>query len=947
MKSKFFTLLTLLLCLCSSGAWADDLTVTFAYDNINATGTATASVDEVIGASSVAIVGSYQSFNGTNNGGTYNDVAVPKYARISVSNDGTTSTSDYVRFTITPEPGVTFTPTSVSLGAIREGTDGGTMYVYANRTQLTETTLEKNTVVPGRNQTGKDKNEVSYLRDGYTFSYGITSTTATAASPLYIDVCMSGLKNKSWGMWNVVISGTYTKVDITTYTLTTTADPVAGGTISRSPNVAKFEAGTAVTLTATPNYGYEFVNWTKGEDVVSTNAEYAITTAAADETYVAHFNALTTYDVTASASPDEGGTIVKSPNHDSYVAGDDFTVTATPNTGYKFVNWTVNGVDAGTTNPLAINDIDAAKTIVANFEQLKSITFNKGTAEGTAPATEYVDVDTEYTLPVAFYMYKTGYTLTAWNDGENDHAVGSKMTITEDVTLTPIYTENTVELGDAAATVNWTFARNAGAPTLNCEGAEMDYVQRTTINETPIDAVMHIDTRSGKVISGYNSNGKLNNTNNAGYAQVNKGTKFSIPVFEGATITYTTTNGTPTVSDVTFGGETGTLSTKVFTYVYHGAKGTLDIIEQTGNFYPSGISVSYPKYIPGPADPVAVGGDAITWDFSSTDAQAAAGTVTADSRNTLTATDGSSTIIYVAGSSDSYDPNGYLKPNGKTSNGNKRYFILHISSNGKLALTTKSNNGKFDLKKSANDTNDWDGTTDLTTITTVSDGVAVESSITYDADKPYIYIGFTENKRYIQKITWTPISDEITLTIDPDMDGWRTFYDGTKDYQVDEDTKIYVVKEKNGTPGVVTLSEIEGKKVKATIPVILKNTSNTITLTETTDAEAPATNLLAVTDGGAANGYRLGYGGDGVCFYRYNVASTAAGIVYIPLAHVTTGDASRPLTFVFDDDELTGIKNVESVKLSAEGEYFDLSGRRVVQPTKGLYIVNGKKVIIK
>ena len=130
MKSKFFTLLTLLLCLCSSGAWADDLTVTFASDKINATGTATASVDEVIGASSVAIVGSYQSFNGTSNGGTYNDVAVPKYAKISVSDAGTTSTSDYVRFTITPEPGVTFTPTSVSLGAIREGTDGGTMYQF-------------------------------------------------------------------------------------------------------------------------------------------------------------------------------------------------------------------------------------------------------------------------------------------------------------------------------------------------------------------------------------------------------------------------------------------------------------------------------------------------------------------------------------------------------------------------------------------------------------------------------------------------------------------------------------------------------------------------------------------------------------------------------------------------------------------------------------------------
>lgn len=44
----------------------------------------------------------------------------------------------------------------------------------------------------------------------------------------------------------------------------------------------------------------------------------------------------------------------------------------------------------------------------------------------------------------------------------------------------------------------------------------------------------------------------------------------------------------------------------------------------------------------------------------------------------------------------------------------------------------------------------------------------------------------------------------------------------------------------------------------------------------------------------------------------------------------------------------TGINNVtNSQRPTANGQYFDLSGRRVAQPAKGLYIVNGQKVIIK
>ena len=50
---------------------------------------------------------------------------------------------------------------------------------------------------------------------------------------------------------------------------------------------------------------------------------------------------------------------------------------------------------------------------------------------------------------------------------------------------------------------------------------------------------------------------------------------------------------------------------------------------------------------------------------------------------------------------------------------------------------------------------------------------------------------------------------------------------------------------------------------------------------------------------------------------------------------------------MFCDDETTGVNEVRGKMDEVRGDYFDLQGRKVAQPTKGLYIVNGKKVIIK
>jgi hypothetical protein len=185
----------------------------------------------------------------------------------------------------------------------------------------------------------------------------------------------------------------------------------------------------------------------------------------------------------------------------------------------------------------------------------------------------------------------------------------------------------------------------------------------------------------------------------------------------------------------------------------------------------------------------------------------------------------------------------------------------------------------------------------------------------------------------------------VTLTTTANMAGWRTFapIKANQNYTVDGTTKVYYASATAG--GKVTLAEI-AEGVPANTPVILHQTSGTtITLTETaTSITAPGSNLLQVSTAGQNLGtvYRLGFKSThGIGFYTYTTNSAPAGIIYLSSINA----AREFLDFDFDDNETTGVNEVKSPNVA--GEFFDLSGRKVVQPTKGLYIVNGKKVVIK
>ncbi len=148
----------------------------------------------------------------------------------------------------------------------------------------------------------------------------------------------------------------------TNYTITLSANPSNGGTVSGG---GTFSSGSSVTVQASPSSGYSFVNWTEGGTSVSTSASYTFT-ASANRSLVANFSQnAQSYSVTVKASPKNDGTVS---GGGTFASGSSVTVTASPAAGYSFVNWTQSGVAVSTSASYTFT-ITASRTLVANFAQ--------------------------------------------------------------------------------------------------------------------------------------------------------------------------------------------------------------------------------------------------------------------------------------------------------------------------------------------------------------------------------------------------------------------------------------------------------------------------------------------------------------------------------------------------------------------------------------------------
>lgn len=152
---------------------------------------------------------------------------------------------------------------------------------------------------------------------------------------------------------------------------------------------------------------------------------------------------------------------------------------------------------------------------------------------------------------------------------------------------------------------------------------------------------------------------------------------------------------------------------------------------------------------------------------------------------------------------------------------------------------------------------------------------------------------------------------------------------------------------------VLNLTEITGI-IPANEGVILQNTGDaetTINLTITTDGATTlnGNKLKGVTakrEGYTKlNNYVLAAKNGATGFYKANFTAVTANKAYLPVANVQ-GVQGVMMAFSFGD-EVTGIDNVNAATPAAK-KYYDLQGRRVLYPAKGIFVTeDGQKVLFK
>ncbi len=301
---------------------------------------------------------------------------------------GPVGTTKAVEWTVKPSKGLTFTPTSISTYVNRFGTDSengvtvtaklsdGTSVDLGNFTALRDNkTTETDKFSKNENLTNHiviqltaDQQAKLTSAEGFTLSctVGVGSTKQQG----FADVHINGLLN-----------GTIEKV--AQYTLSAVVSNAGAGTIKVSPSGTVFDAETQITVTATKNFGYKFVNWTDANNkVVSTDEEYTFSISA-NTALKANFEKINTYaldykveggakDYMVSATP--APTIVNGKN--MYEEGTEVTLTASSNDILTFTNW--NDGETGAERKIKMN-VDqsytaaySAKDFIAGWDFYKS-----------------------------------------------------------------------------------------------------------------------------------------------------------------------------------------------------------------------------------------------------------------------------------------------------------------------------------------------------------------------------------------------------------------------------------------------------------------------------------------------------------------------------------------------------------------------------------------------
>jgi hypothetical protein len=281
-----------------------------------------------------------------------------------------------VEWVVKPAKGLTFTPTKVSMWIQRFGTDAENGVTISAKVGESEAVTLGNFTAPRANKTqaddkfGSSSNWTNHVEIELTAEQ---QAALASGDELTLSATVGVGAAKEGGFSDVVIEGLVngTKAAVDMYTLAVAANPAEGGTVSKYPNADEYENNTEVTLTATENFGYDFVNWTNATGTeISTEAKFKYTVMS-NETLTANFKKVDTYELklTVDGTNDYMVKVSPAPTEVNgkwmYEAGATVALTASQYEGLvTFTNWS-----DGTTNSDLTVAMDADKEIVASYSE--------------------------------------------------------------------------------------------------------------------------------------------------------------------------------------------------------------------------------------------------------------------------------------------------------------------------------------------------------------------------------------------------------------------------------------------------------------------------------------------------------------------------------------------------------------------------------------------------
>lgn len=711
------------------------------------------------------------------------------------------------------------------------------------------------------------------------------------------------------------------------------------------------------------------------------------------------------YTVTAASNNTDYGTA--SAGATSLDANETTTITAYPKTGYEFTSWSVEGtgsiLSSTTTNPTTLTMGTANTTVTATFTAINyAITHGDatgGTYTISVAGGEAVSTSTTATIGQTITLAGTptdpAHTTIAWNvkDASNNDVVVTNDQFTmpaSAVTISPVFSEprvlNTLfsmtsitgitkDTGASAyGTVNATFSEGASADVFNNKGdADVLFYNNSVINlnssgSSYIHIVLPTKLVAGDVISAEGSDGK----NPAGAISWKLGKTTSTSAKDcpytltendnliGATELYITKNNGAHISAITISGE-GQLSDLTIT---SSATPTV-AIGATSNIEYTSSSEGAITYTSSDTDVATVsstgvitgvdGGVATITIEQAADATYRAGvktiTVTVPAVALLKIkTLGSSNVKTSGTASFTADVN--LSSNKKMDKG--KYFGFSFTGDDafqtgdvvEINITAAGQGGTFKF---------YDSTGDNPTLLYDSE-VAPDEAKTYKFVMPAsmngvktVYLRRGGDNSGINE-GFNPVFDYVAVyrpdaILTLNSSGFATYSAATDFTAVGATAYKMALDIEAGT-----LAGTEVDKVPAGEGVLLKGEAGaSVSIIETTGATALEGNNLHGTtqaDGTtvAMEDGKTYYVLSGDTFKKYTGTAFAANKAFF---QADGNQEARSFSMTFDNGETTGISATLTNNETMNNEYFDLQGRRVAKPTKGLYIVNGKKVIMK